>query len=312
MNDTKPIIFIISDNVSMLQEMTNTLEDLYCDFYSFMSPENLLAHKLLKTIDLFIIDMDLKAIDGRALYNKARVLNTNSPVLFVSDELDDISFDIINCDCVYDFIPKSFPSKKFFVNRVKFLLRFTTRLNKMNEEKDRITNLFEAVLEQAPFGIDVIEKNGKWRIVKSSNKSKEITGDSYLESMSDLSYSSCKFNVYTLDGELVETKDLPGVKSFLYGECIDNEELVVVRDNGEKSYVSFKAVPVKNKNGVIIAGLQISYDITERKVKENKLRKDFEERINRWNDDIDKVNSRSWFHLNELNGAVEKIEARSV
>lgn len=205
-------------------------------------------------------------------------------------------------------------------NYMQAIVRDVTERVEAEREKERINNLFEAVLEQIPFGIDVVEKNGTWRIVKSSNKSKEITGDPNLEKIHSLSYDDCSFRVYHLDGKEMDPMDLPGVKSFLKGVVIEDEELLVVRGDGTEVYVAFKSVPVKNKDGEILAGLQISYDITEYKqieylkeTEQAKLRTEFEKRLKSWRADIDSTTERSKFRLRELNRQTKKLEeSRSV
>lgn len=452
MTETKRIIFIIDDDMPTVQTMGNALADLDCKVYSFTSPSDVLNHPRLKEVDLFIIDLVLGGSDGRDLYKEIGSLGIDKPALFVSDTLDDTAFKGLDCTCVYDFMPKPFPSIKIFINRVKLLLNFSykihekeketqieaqklalseekfrtlfanagdalffmdidseyrtrfvecnqrtlnlfgcessdvigkgpeffspefqpdgqssiekaTELTKLvmegqpqdfmwlhhrydnkkpfwvevnltqftlegrpsymqavvrdvtvrveaEKEKERISTLFEAVLEQAPFGIDIIEKNGKWRVVKSSNKSKDITGEPNLEMLGDISMDACGFDIYSIDGGLVDIKKLPGIRSFLTDEHVENEELVIIRRDGSEVYVAFKSVPVKDKHGKTIAGLQISFDITERKANEDLLRERFAASVNRWKDDTNKVQSRTQKHLKELTGAINKLETR--
>jgi len=321
MSKDKPVIFVIDDDLPVLRSILNTLEDVNAyNVFGFADPKTLIKHELLKAVDLFIIDVTLKEENGRELFNRLCEAGIDTPALFISGLIDDRSFGKLDCDGIYDFMPKPFPSAKIFINRVNLLLKVSEQHKSAISEQERLNSLFEAVLEQAPFGIDVIEKNGHWRVVKSSNMSKEITGDPNLENITDLSYDECNFMVYTLDGVEMDPKELPGVRSFLKGEIIDNDELLVVREDGTEVYVAFKSVPVKNSDDEIIAGLQISYDITEQKkleyiklAEQASLRTEFEKRLKVWKADIKSTKTSTKYSLRELNKQTKKLEeSRSV
>lgn len=438
----RPIIFVLDRDVVVLESIRHILiDDSGFDVHIFNNTEDLLSHDLLNEVDLLIIDVELKSDDDSILYNDICSIGIDVPALFISSVVDDGIFKGLKCNTVYDFMSKPFPSDKLFLNRVKLLLKVSSKMHEKDEklleetqklalivnhsselinladldgkmvflndagskmlgidqdevesinimdiildhqqdlvidellpalmknntwegdlkyrnlktgvvtdvhvmaftirdvntgkplflanvslditerkriekEKERINNLFEAVLEQIPFGIDIIEKNGKWRVVKSSNKSKEITGDSNLEGINEFTLDDCSFDVYDLNGIPIMPEKLPGIRSFLHDEYIDNEELVVVRKDGSEVYVSFKSVPVKDKEGNTVAGLQVSYDITEYKLMENKLkmqqtslRDEIEKRLDSWKKDISSSGARTQYRIKELSGVVDK------
>ncbi|RLD64793.1 MAG: hypothetical protein DRI84_08180 [Bacteroidetes bacterium] len=441
----RPIIFVL-DNDPAVQEFTKRIliDDNGYDVHMFNTAEDLLSHELLDRVDLLIMDIAFKSGGDKVSYID---VCTDVPTLFTSVSIDDTTFRNLKCDAVYDFIPKPFPSDALFSNRVKLLLKVSSKIHEkdkkileetqklaeivrhsselvnlatldgqmiflneagskmlgitqeevehinimdvilghhqdlvMNDllpalmenrtwegdlkyrnlktgvitdvhvmaftikdvntgkplflanvslditerklvekEKERINNLFEAVLEQVPFGIDVVEKNGKWRIVKSSNKSKEITGDPNIEGVTELNFDNCTFDVYDLSGRLIDAEELPGIRSFLYDEYIDNEELVVVREDGSEVYVSFKSVPVKDKEGNTVAGLQVSYDITDYKLMENtlkmqqiSLRDEIEKRLATWKEDMSSSGARTQYRIKELSGVVDKKIKKSI
>lgn len=328
MTEHRPIIFVIDDDLHALENTASVLEEpgIY-NIHLFNNPVEFINDKLLEKVDLFIINISLKRSNGRELYKKVCSLNVNSPALFISSVVDDETFGTLDCDGLYDFMSKPFPSPKIFLNRVRLLLKVSSKLRqktceqtKAEKEKERINNLFEAVLEQAPFGIDVIEKNGSWRIVKSSNKSKEITGDPNLDKPHSLDHDICNFIVQDLNGKTIGPTELPGVVSFLKGISIDDKELVLLRADGSEVCVAFKSVPVKNSKGEIIAGLQISHDITEQKNMEllrleqqAMLRAAFEAKLKRWRDDISSTQESTKSSLKELSRQTKKLEeSRSV
>jgi len=328
MTDHRPIIFVIDDDLCALENTASVLEEpgIY-NTHLFSNPLDFINDRLLEKADLFIINISLKRSNGRELYEKLCSFGINSPALFISSVLDDDTFGNLDCEGLYDFMRKPFPSPKIFLNRVRLLLRVSSKIRektceqtKAEIEKERINNLFEAVLEQAPFGIDVIEKNGSWRIVKSSNKSKEITGDPDLDKPHSLDHNTCNFIVQDLNGNTMAPTELPGVVSFLKGVPIEEKELVLLRADGSEVYVSFRSVPVRNNKGEVIAGLQISHDITEQKQMERLrleqqaiLRAAFETKLKRWRADISSTHESTKSSLRELNKQTKKLEeSRSV
>jgi signal transduction histidine kinase len=67
-----------------------------------------------------------------------------------------------------------------------------------------------------------------------------------------------------LDGTPYRNEEVPLSRAVLFGEEV-NEEFIVRRDNHEDRFVLANAAPIVDKNNIIIAGIVVFLDITDKK-----------------------------------------------
>jgi PAS domain S-box-containing protein len=74
---------------------------------------------------------------------------------------------------------------------------------------------------------------------------------------------------YSKDGILLSGEEMPLGRALVFGEIVEDEEIIVELDDGSKKWALASAAPVYDDEKNIIAGTVIWYDITERKKLEN-------------------------------------------
>ncbi|HET7771460.1 MAG TPA: ATP-binding protein [Chloroflexota bacterium] len=70
------------------------------------------------------------------------------------------------------------------------------------------------------------------------------------------------------DGRRYSPEDWPLARAVRTGEVVTDEEIDYVRDDGKRGTVSVNAAPVRDRAGVVVAGVAIFTDVTERKTLE--------------------------------------------
>jgi PAS domain S-box-containing protein len=78
--------------------------------------------------------------------------------------------------------------------------------------------------------------------------------------------------LYHLDGTLYEPRDLPLVRSALYGETHTKEDLLVRRPDGENRHIMLNTSPLVGRDGKTTGAVAVIQDITELKQAERALR----------------------------------------
>ncbi len=135
-------------------------------------------------------------------------------------------------------------------------------------------NLFNSasiktILKSIPAGLIILRKHDG-RIVYVNDQAAEIYGVdlSGIEIKDKLSW----LKIYTSNGELCQPDRLPGSRALYSGARVQNEQLVIERRDGIRTYVNSSAVPLTNEAGEVTAAIVIFEDITERKKTEELYR----------------------------------------
>lgn len=76
---------------------------------------------------------------------------------------------------------------------------------------------------------------------------------------------------FNTDGKQLSGAEMPLGRAILFGELVNNEEIIVELDDGSRKWALASAAPIYNNKGSIIAGLVIWYDITKQKNLESDL-----------------------------------------
>ncbi len=142
------------------------------------------------------------------------------------------------------------------------------------EEKLRESRqLLYAAIEQSPAGILIADApDVKIRLANSA--ALNVRGGTRGELTNiDIEKHVKAWQVFHLNGEPYDPKELPLSRAVLYGGIVYGEEVIIQDSKGMLRNVIANAAPVRNKQGQITAGVVVFTDITERKRSEEKLRK---------------------------------------
>ncbi|WP_052518038.1 hybrid sensor histidine kinase/response regulator [Archangium violaceum] len=138
--------------------------------------------------------------------------------------------------------------------------------------------LFDAVLQQMPSGVIVVEPSGK--LVLANARVEEILRFPF-RSARNMSEASAAYQVFHLDGSPSGPDEQPLARSLRSGEVVVGEEAEVVRGDGSRITLSVSSSPVNDERGRRVAAVGIFLDVTQRKRDEAELRRrtEFEQQL---------------------------------
>jgi len=156
----QPIIFIIDDSKDILKPLAKVLEQNKNEVYCFTNSKELLSHKKLKSVGLFIIDIILDEEDGIELSTKLSDMGIISSRLFISGHdrkqvLDKVPEKI---SYLYDFISKPI-DLNVFINRIDILLKCTRQLQCYANKKQLIEHALWDVFNYSNFYVIALDEN---------------------------------------------------------------------------------------------------------------------------------------------------------
>lgn len=129
----------------------------------------------------------------------------------------------------------------------------------MAQKLDMEQSKFDTLINKLPVGILVVDASTGEYILKN-NKLEEIWGD---EAETDELAEYCYYNGSHADGKPFEIEEWPLTRSITLGEEINDQKIIVSREDGSKCVINNTAIPIKNEDGEIILGLSIFSDITD-------------------------------------------------
>ena len=141
-------------------------------------------------------------------------------------------------------------------------------------ERERTQAMLESALAHSPAGILIADAPGvtiRWANPAALNirgeSDRPLTG---IEAALHPSH----WQTFLPDGSPYPSAQLPLTRSILHGEITRGEELIIRHSSGEDRWVSTNAAPIRDRNGVITAGIVIFTDITAQKHAEEAERRE--------------------------------------
>jgi PAS domain S-box-containing protein len=135
------------------------------------------------------------------------------------------------------------------------------------ESKQR---LLEAVLQQMPAGVIVAEASSG-RFVLTNEQVQQILRNSLEKADGLEDYIPDEYQVFYPDGRLYTPEDVPLARSLLTGEVVRKEELALVWKDGIRKTMLVDSTPIRDAVGNILAAVITFYDISDRKIAEERI-----------------------------------------
>ncbi len=136
-----------------------------------------------------------------------------------------------------------------------------TERKKIEEELQATKARLEAILNQMPVGITVIEPpNGM--VIYQNNEVAKLFRHELFPTVGIEEYE--KWQVFNLDGSLVKSDDHIIGRSLMEGMVIRDKVEKILRGDGTYGYLSTTSAPIRDKDGKVIAAIAMNIDVTEK------------------------------------------------
>lgn len=139
-------------------------------------------------------------------------------------------------------------------------------MNQREKALERSEGLLRALIDSMPVGVWIADETGRTVIV--NQMAGHIWGEKKYVGMDR--FSELK-GWWTDSGKRLEPYEWALARAIRNGEISLNEEIEIEGFDGKRKTILNSAVPVRSKDGAIIAGIAINQDITERKKAEKEL-----------------------------------------
>jgi len=152
MDTEKQLVFLLDDEKDVMITLSKSIKHHTggIELISFSDTKEFLKHPKLHKADLYIMDIRLAQEDGREVCaylheDKDMII----PCLFISAwHFDDKAFEMLESNCVFDFILKPF-NNQVFLNRIKVLLRHSAMMKEIRKtDEQRQLELEKLVFEK--------------------------------------------------------------------------------------------------------------------------------------------------------------------
>jgi len=133
--------------------------------------------------------------------------------------------------------------------------------------------ILKAAFENSQAGIAIADvPDGRLRYVNKAGLRIINISEEESAKNTDIRNYVDSLRILHMDGTPFRKEEIPLARAVFRGEAV-SEEFVIRRDDGEDRYVFANAVPIKDSNGNVKAGMVLLLDITEKRQAENRIRK---------------------------------------
>ncbi|MEK6647494.1 MAG: response regulator [Candidatus Firestonebacteria bacterium] len=133
MNNRKPIIYVVDDNVSVCRALSLLLKSHGFKVETFIRAADFLAFKHPNVPSCLVLDIQLPDINGLALQDTMLSRQLAVPIIFITGH-GDIPMSVKGMKAgAVDFLPKPFSEKKLLSAITEAILKSTIQIKKLAE-----------------------------------------------------------------------------------------------------------------------------------------------------------------------------------
>ena len=131
MNNRKPIIYVVDDNVSVCRALSLLLKSHGFKVETFIRAADFLAFKHPNVPSCLVLDIQLPDINGLALQDTMLSRQLAVPIIFITGH-GDIPMSVKGMKAgAVDFLPKPFSKKKLLSAITEAILKSTIQIKKL-------------------------------------------------------------------------------------------------------------------------------------------------------------------------------------
>lgn len=143
--------------------------------------------------------------------------------------------------------------QKEITEREKVENKLIDALKNVEIERSKLNIL----INKLPVGILIVEASSGKPLIK--NKKLDDIWDDCLEIEELAEY--CYYNGSHPDGRPYELEDWPLTRSITSGEEVEEEKIIISKEDGTKSVITSSSIPIRDNNGHIVMGMSIFSDM---------------------------------------------------
>ncbi|HVX65579.1 MAG TPA: ATP-binding protein, partial [Bryobacteraceae bacterium] len=162
-----------------------------------------------------------------------------------------------------------------FAGAVRTVIDITER-KRADEERDRLMRQLEserarleAVLRQMPAGVIMAEAPSGKLVLRNEQVEAIFRGPFRTGGMEDY----LQYPAFHSDGSAYKRHEMPLARTVASGEAVTNEEILFTRADGSRATVLVSSVPIRNREGYVVAAMAVLHDVSERHELESQLRR---------------------------------------
>ncbi|MBH5371196.1 response regulator transcription factor [Bradyrhizobium glycinis] len=134
---TKPIVFIVEDDISMRRSLTNLFQSIGLDVVAFGSAREMLQSAMPDVVSCLVLDVRLPGLSGLEFQTELARLNIHIPVIFITGH-GDIPMSVRAMkEGAVDFLSKPFRDQEL----LDAVIAATERDRKRREAQQTVANL---------------------------------------------------------------------------------------------------------------------------------------------------------------------------
>ena len=133
--------------------------------------------------------------------------------------------------------------------------RLSDAVHELEIEKSK----FKTILNKLPVGVLVVDATSGKPIIQNEKLGEIWEECPEVEELAEY----CYYNGSHVNGNPYELSDWPLMRSIKNGEEVDDQKIIVSKEDGSKSIISNSSIPIRNDKGQIIMGVSIFSDVTD-------------------------------------------------
>ncbi|HEX8985230.1 MAG TPA: response regulator [Bryobacteraceae bacterium] len=152
-----------------------------------------------------------------------------------------------------------------------------TEQRRAAQERERLLREFdserarlEAVLRQMPAGVIMAEAPSGTITLRNVQVESILRGPFRIGGGPK---DYLQYPAFHLDGRPYSVEDMPLARAVASGETVTNEEIRFARGDGSRATVLVSSVPIRNREGYVVAGMAVLHDVSDRHEIEAQLRR---------------------------------------